>query len=86
MYFILSQLFTSVLPWELLYIVVWMLVVEKYEALKEKVEQWRNGMESKRLRVDMKKIKVVIDSVDEVSVMRSGQWPCAVCKKEYGIH
>ena len=39
-------------------------------------------MESKGLRVNTKKTKVMICGYDEGPVLKSGKWPCGVCRKE----
>lgn len=72
------------MPWELLYADDLVLIAESLEEVKEKFVRWKPGMESKGLRVNVGKTKVMISGVGEGSAVRSGKWPCAVCKKGVG--
>ena len=44
----------------------------------EKFERWKVGMESKGLRVNTKKTKVLVSGCDIGPVSVSGRWPCSV--------
>ena len=41
-------------------------------------------MESKRLRVNVKKTKMMSNSVNTGKVTTEGKFPCAVCRKSVG--
>lgn len=70
------------LPWELLYADDLVLVAESEEELKEKLMKWKNSMESKGLKVNVAKTKVMMwrDGNRE----ETGKWPCSICKKGVG--
>ena len=55
----LSREFRQGVPWELLYADDLGLIAETEKELLEKVELWRFGMESKGLRVNMAKTKIM---------------------------
>ena len=42
---------------------------------------WKNGLESKRMKVDMGKTKVMISGGDLHTLQTSGKYPCAVFRK-----
>ena len=42
---------------------------------------WKNGLESKILKVDMRKTKVMISGRDLHALQTSGKYPCAVFRK-----
>lgn len=80
----LSHEFKTGLPWELLYAADLVLIVESLEEDEEKFVKWKEGMETKDLRVNVKKTKVIISGVGEGKVVKSGRWPRAACKKSVG--
>ena len=80
----LAREFRSGLPWELLYADDLVIIAESMEELAMKLEKWQKGMESKGLRVNTKKTKVMICGYDEGPVLKSGKWPCGVCRKGVG--
>ena len=55
----LSRHFRKGLPWELFYADDLVLLVESREKLMEKTSIWKEGLESKGLRVNIGKIKVM---------------------------
>ena len=82
----LSMVFREGLPWELLYaddLVIW--AETKFELL-ENVDRWnwKQGLEAKRLRVNMGKTKVMQCSVDCGQKESSGKYPCSVCRRGVG--
>ena len=42
---------------------------------------WKNGLESKGLKVNIGKTKVMISGRDLYTWQTSGKYPCAVCRK-----
>ena len=56
------------------------------EELSVKLEKWKTGMESKGLRVNTKKTKVMISHPDRGPVYKSGKYPCGVCYKGVGCN
>lgn len=80
----LSQEFRVGLPLEMLYADDLVLMAESMEEVTERYTRWKVGMETKGLRVNVGKTKVMVSEVGGGSVTESGQWPCAVCKKGVG--
>ena len=54
------------------------------EGLKGKLETWKRVLESKWLRVNVKKTKMMIRSKNAVKVTIDGKFPCAVYRKGLG--
>ena len=48
------------------------------------LEVWKGVMESKGLRVNVKKTKMMSNSVNTGKVTMEGKFPCAVCRKSVG--
>ena len=71
-------------PWELLYADDLVLMAESMEELVEKFQRWKDTMESKGLRVNIGKTKVMICERDTGQIAESGKWPCSVCRKGVG--
>ena len=80
----LSQNFRGGLPWELLYADDLVLVAESEESLLEKIRSWKTGLESKGLKVNVGKTKVLKCKAGSGTVEKSGKWPCGVCNKGVG--
>ena len=80
----LSRRFREGLPFELLYADDLVLMAETEEALLERIEVWKKGMEAKGLRVNMAKTKVLKCHVGSGLDEGAGKWPCGVCKKGVG--
>jgi len=57
------------------------LVSETLVGLIEKLESWKSVMESKGLRVYLKKTKVMISGSEVGKNRDEGRYPCAVCRK-----
>ena len=72
------------LPFELLYADDLVIMAETKEELLERIRMWKRGMETKGLRVNMAKTKVLKCQSDSCSGVSSGKWPCGVCKKGVG--
>jgi len=80
----LSRNFRGGLPWELLYADDLVLVAESEESLLEKISKWKTGLESKGLKVNVGKTKVLKCKGGSGTVEKSGKWPCGVCNKGVG--
>ena len=59
-------------------------MAESKELLMEKLRKWKTGMEEKGLRVNMGKTKVMRCQVDAGQVVKTGKYPCGVCRKGVG--
>ena len=80
----LSKEFRTGCPWELLYADDLVLIAESMAELTAKFETWKQAMESKGLRVNMKKTKVMVSERDSLAIQPSGKHPCSVCRKGVG--
>ena len=68
-------------PWEMLYADDLVIVAKTLEELETRYSAWKNSMESKGLRINLDKTKVMLSGVQNGPVFSSGQYPCAVCCK-----
>ena len=83
----LSREFRQGVQWELLYADDLGLIAETEKELLEKVEVWRIGMESKRLRVNMAKTKIIKCQPKAGLREETRKYPClGVCKKGVGAN
>ena len=80
----LSREFRTGVPWELLYADDLVLIAESQEECISKLKAWKAGMESKGLRVNMKKTKFLISGTGLNVLKKSGKYPCAVCRSGVG--
>ena len=67
-------------PWELLYADDLMVIADFLEECISKLRDWKAGMESKGLRVNMKKTKFLISGVGLNLLQDSGEFPCAIIR------
>ena len=72
----LSRHFRKGLPWELFYADDLVLLAESREKLMEKMSIWKEGVESKGLRVNVGKTKVMKCHVAANMQVESGKYPC----------
>ena len=80
----LAREFREGLPWELLYADDLALLADSKEELLDKIKRWKEGLESKGLRVNMGKTKVMKCRNSSGETEDSGKWPCGVCRKGVG--
>jgi hypothetical protein len=80
----LSKEFREGLPWELLYADDLALLAESKAELLDKIKCWKEGLESKGLRVNVGKTKVMKCQISSDMADESGKWPCGVCRKGVG--
>ena len=80
----LSRHFRKGLPWELFYADDLVLLAESREKLMEKISIWKEGLESKGLRVNVGKTKVMKCHVAANMQVESGKYPCGICGKGVG--
>ena len=81
----LSREFRVGCPWELLYADDLVMISESLEDLKEKLRTWKQGLESKGLKVNVGKTKAMISRHDAPkSEIKSIKYPCGVCSKGTG--
>ena len=80
----LSRDFSTGAPWELLYADDLVIAAESLDELADKFLLWRNGLESRELKVNMKKTKVMISGPNLNTLRDTGKYPCGVCRKGVG--
>ena len=74
------------MPWELLYADDLAIISESLEELEERYVNWKNALESKGLRVNIGKTKVMVSSTDVGKAVKTGKFPCGVCSKGVGVN
>ena len=74
----LSRHFRKGLPWERFYSDDFVLLAEFREILMEKIKIWKQGLESKGLKVNIGKTKVMKCHVDAYMRVKSGKCPCGI--------
>ena len=77
--------FTVALPWELLYADD-LVVIAKTEELIiiKRLNEWKNNVQNRVVRVNMKKTKVMISTERQKPVQKAAKWPCGVCGRGVG--
>ena len=76
--------FRVALPWELLYADDLAVIAETEEELIKRLKEWKDNVESKGMRVDMNKTKVMISGERQMVRQKDVRWPCGVCSKGVG--
>ena len=61
-------------------------IADSLEECISKLRVWKAGMESKSLRVNMKKTKFLISGVGLNLLQDSGEFPCAICRSGVGVN
>ena len=80
----LSREFRTGVPWELLFADDLVVIADSMEDCITKLKAWKSGMESKGLRVNMKKTKIMVSGLGLNELKDSGKFPCAVCRSGVG--
>lgn len=80
----LSREFGMKSPWELLYADDLVIIADNVEELKARLNIWKSSMESKGLRVNMGKTKILCSGKNMNILKDKGKWPCSVCRKGVG--
>jgi len=79
----ISREISVALPWELLYADDLAVIAETEEELIKRFNEWKDNMESKGMRVNMNKTKVISGERQKV-MQKAVRWPCGVCSKGVG--
>jgi len=79
-----SREFRVALPWELLYADVLAVMAETQEELSKRLNEWKDSVDSKGMRVNMNKTKVMISGARQMVRQKAVRWPCVVCSKGVG--
>jgi len=80
----LSREFRVALPWELLYADDLAVIAETEEELIKRLNEWKDNVESKGIKVNMNKTKVMISGERQKVRQKAVRWPCWVCSKSVG--
>ena len=80
----LSHEFRTGVPWELLYADDLAVFADTLEECVSKLKTWKEGMENKGLRVNMKKTKLMVTGPSLDVIRDSGAFPCAECRNGVG--
>jgi len=74
----ISREFRVALPWELLY------ADDLEEDLIKRLNEWKNNVENRGMRVNMNKAKVTISGERQKPLQKAARWPCGVCGRGVG--
>ena len=82
----LSRQFCTGVPWELLYADDLAVIADSLEECIARLKVWKEGMERKGLRVNMKKTMFMVSGRGLDLLRDSGVFPCAVCGSGVGVN
>ena len=60
------------------------MIAETEEELIMRLNEWKDNMENKGMRVNMNKTKVMISGERQKVMQKAVRWPCGVCSKGVG--
>jgi len=75
----LSREFRVALPWELLYAADLVVVAESEDDLIKRLNEWKDNVENRGMRVNMNKTKVMISGNWQKEMQKAVTWPCGIC-------
>ena len=73
-------------PWELMFADDLALTEESELEVMRAFEKWRAAMESKGLKVNMEKTKLMVTGKRSHDRVLAGRWPCGCCGKGVGVN
>ena len=73
-------------PWDMLYADDLVLTAETKEEVLEQFNRWKRAMESKGLKVNLSKTKILVSGKECQAVVTSGEYPCGVCGRGVGAN
>jgi len=80
----LSREFRVASPWELLYANDLVVIAETEDDVIKMLNEWKDFVENRGIRVNMNKIKVMISGEWKKLMQRAVRWPCGVCGRDVG--
>ena len=80
----ISREFRVALPWELLYADDLVVIAESEEDLIKRLNEWKDNVENRGMRVSMSKTKVMISGERQKPIQKAARWPCRVCGRGVG--
>jgi len=72
------------LPWELLYADDLVVIAETKEDLIKRLNEWKNNVENRGIRINMNKTKVMVSGERQKPLQKAAKWPCGVCGRGVG--
>jgi len=75
----LSRVFRVALPWKLLYADDLVVIAETEDDLIKRLNEWKDNMENRGVRVNMNNTKLVISGEQQKVTQKAVRWPCGVC-------
>ena len=60
------------------------MIAETEEELIKRLNEWKDNVESKGMRVSMNKTNVMISGERQIVRQKAARWPCGVCSKGVG--
>jgi len=76
--------FRNTLPWELSYADDLVVIAGTEEDLIKRLNEWKNNVENRGMRVNINKTKVMISGERQKPVQNAARWPCGVCGRGVG--
>jgi len=80
----LSREFRVTLPWELLYAADLAVIAETEDDLIKRLNEWKDNMENRGMRVNMNKTKITISGEWQKVMQKAVRWPCGVYGRGIG--
>jgi len=80
----ISREFRVAIPWELLYADDLVVIAETKEDLIKRLNEWKNNVENRGMKVNMNKTKVMISGERKKPVQKAARWLCGVCSRGVG--
>ena len=73
-------------PWERLYADDLVIMSDNLEDLKIQLQAWRTSLETRGLRINVGKAKILGSSGEAPKPTRNVKWRCGVYSKEVGVN
>ena len=73
-----------VVPWEMSYADDLIVIAETEEDLIKRLNEWKNNVEDRGMRVNMNKTNVMISGECQNPAQKAVRWPCGVCGRGVG--
>jgi len=77
----ISREFRVDLHWELLYADDLVVIAETEEDLIKRLNEWKNNVENRGMRVNMNNTKVMISGEHQKPLQKAARWPCGACSR-----
>jgi len=74
----LSREFRVALSWELLYTDDLVVIAETEDGLIKRLNEWKDFLENRGMRVNMNKTKVMISGERQKVTQKALRWPCGL--------